>query len=271
MRLVVANFVPVALNTDRLPDTETGRFFRTLMKRWPQGLWVVTPEGKTLGFHYHQPTGTDNFKQNQQRWVDGTREMLETSVKAVGPLPRRDVKGVNPFPDRGVGFTKTGQVRLALSVIATRSGKQEGPPVIDSFLLTPEDWAAFAPPATQTEWTLAEATVKKFAPMLSPLTDSIFVPRADDVTKATVTAKVIRQVNGLDVIRYTGTWQSRHLRDGNAKFPIDASANGEAIGVYDPLTKNMQSLTWVLRGTYHKAADAPMTPTAIIVEWAAKE
>ena len=268
---MVANFVPVALNTDRLPDTETGRFFRNLMKRWPQGLWVVMPEGKTLGFHYHQPIGTDNFKQNQQRWIDGTREMLETSVKTAGSLPRRDVKGVNPFPDRGVGFTKTGQVRLALSVIATRSGKQEGPPVIDSFLLTPEDWATFAPPATQTEWTLAEATVKKFAPMLSPLTDSIFVPRADDVTKASVTAKIIRQVNGLDVIRYTGTWQSHHLRDGNKKFPIDASATGEAIGVYDHATKKMQSLTWVLNGSYRKAPDAAPTPTAIIVEWVAKE
>ena len=68
--MIAKNFVPVALNTDRLPKGEDGDYFRELMKRWPQGLWVVTPDGKTLAFHYHKPDPQKNYAQNQKAWID---------------------------------------------------------------------------------------------------------------------------------------------------------------------------------------------------------
>jgi hypothetical protein len=257
----------VALNTDRLPDSEAGKFFRELMKRWPQGLWVVTPEGQTLGFHYHQPVGSDNFKQNQQRWVSGTVQMLEKAKQAAGDLAVRDATKINPYPERGVGLLKDGGVRLAVSVIGLRAERQEGPPVIDSFLLSKEDWASFAPSNGQLEWTVAETAAKKFAPAFSPVTDSIFVPRAKDVNRANATAKVIRQ-DGIVVIQYRGEWQSEHNRDGNPKFPIRNTSRAEGIGEYDPEKKQLRSLLMLLKGTYRNGENT--IPTASVIEWVAE-
>ena len=155
-------------------------------------------------------------------------------------------------------------------MIGLRNGKQEGPPAVDSVRLSKAEWAAFAPPDGQAAWELPEAVARTFAPALSPVTDSIFVPRPTDVTKATVTARVVRDAGGLLVIRYTGAWQSHHLRDGDARFPIRGEAAGDGVGVYDPATKRMQSLVWVLKGTYRNGATALPVPTAAVVEWEAK-
>jgi len=252
--------VPVALNADRLPDTDAGRFFRALLGRWPQGLWVVTPAGDTLGFHYHRPVAGDGFARNQQRWADDTLAMLTDALAKAGPLPPRTVAAADPFPDRGHGRTAAGGVRLAVSVIGLRSGRQEGPPALDSITLDAADWKAFVQPG-KPEWTVPEAAAKRFAPALSPVTDSIFVPRPADVSTATVTAKVVREAGGKLVIRYRGQWESKHLRDGDPKFPIRCAATGEGVGVYDSTAGKLVSLIWLLTGT------AENTPTAAVVEW----
>ncbi|HET6574333.1 MAG TPA: hypothetical protein VFG68_12055 [Fimbriiglobus sp.] len=240
------------------------------MKQWPQGLWVVTPEGKVLAFHYHRNTPGLSYRDNAKKWVDDTIEMLEKAIQAAGPLPPRAVRAANPFPDRGVGLTRDGGARLAVSVIGQLRGKQEGAPAVDSVLLTKAEWAAFAPPDGKAEWVIPKAEGMKFAPALSHLTDSILAPRPADVTTAAITAKVVRQADGLVVVRYTGTWQSRHLRDGNERFPITAEAAGRGIGVYDPAAKAMRSLVWVLNGKYRNGAKATPVPTAAVVEWVAE-
>lgn len=265
VELISQNFVPVALNTDRLPKDADGQFFRELMKRWPQGLWVVTPDGKTLSFDYHKPDSKLNYKQNQEKWLTGTQTMLAEGVKAAGELKPRNVRAVNPFPDRGLGLTKDGGARLAATVIGLRNGKQDGSPAVDSAILTKEEWAAFAPPGGKTEWTLPEAAMKKFAVALAPVTDSIYVPMAKDVTRAEVSAKVFREENGVAVIRLTGKWESKHNRDGNAKFPIAASATGDGIAMYDTAKKEMAAVLFVLKGTYTNGAAT--TLTAAVVEW----
>ena len=84
--------MPVALNADRLPDTDDGRFFRVLLQRWPQGLWVVTPDGKTIGFHYHKAKAGESYSEGQKRWVNDTIAMLRDAEKEAGPLPPREVK-----------------------------------------------------------------------------------------------------------------------------------------------------------------------------------
>lgn len=241
------------------------------MHQWPQGLWVVTPEGKVFAFHYHKNTPGLNYTQNARKWVDGTIEMLETGVKAAGKLTPRSVRAVNPFPDRGVGLTKDGGARLAVSVIGLHNGRQEGAPAVDSVLLKKDEWATFEPPEGKSEWTIPIPVGQKFSPALSPLTDSIFTPRPTNVSKADITARVLRQTDGLVVIRYSGSWRSRHLRDGNEKFPITADATGHGIGVYDPATKTMRSVIWVLKGSYRNGANAAAVPIASVVEWVAEE
>ncbi len=227
---------------------------------------MVIPAGDTLGFHYHQPKAGDTFKQNQARWIADTLTMLDDAAKKSN-LPPRTAAATNPFPDRGVGPTQGGGVRLAVTVTATRGGRPTDAPVHDSFVLTAPEWAAFAPPADKRAYEVPAVTAGKFAPVLSPLTDSIFVPRPKDVTTATVTAEVVRSDASLAVVKYAGTWASKHLRDGDAKFPITATMTGEGVGVVDAKTGKMQSLLWVLAGTYQKGPGAPATPTAAVVEW----
>jgi hypothetical protein len=240
------------------------------MRQWPQGLWVVTPEGKVLAHHYHRNTPGLSARDNARQWVDGTAAMLRKAVEVAGPLPPRTARVANPFPDRGVGRTADGGARLAVSVIGQLRGRQEGAPAVDSVLLTRDEWAAFAPPDGKTEWTLPEVVGTKFAPALSHLTDSILAPRPADVTKAEITARVVRQADGLVVIRYAGAWRSRHLRDGDARFPITAEATGKGVGVYDPAAKQMRSLVWVLKGEYRNGAKATPVSTAAVVEWVAE-
>ena len=50
VRLVAEHCVPVALNANRIPNDDAGRFFQAIMRqsRWPQGIWIASPEGKVL-------------------------------------------------------------------------------------------------------------------------------------------------------------------------------------------------------------------------------
>jgi hypothetical protein len=197
--------------------------------------------------------------------------MLEKAAKDAGKLEPRKVRAAKPFPDRGVGVNKEGGVRLAVSVIGLRNGQQEGPPAVDSILLTREQWARFAPAGEMKEWTFPEATARTFAPALSPITDSILVPRPADLSKASVTAQVERKAGDRTVIRYTGAWESKHFRDGDSKFPILTAATGEGIGVTDADGKKLESLIWVLTGTVQVGPKGTPVRTAAVVEWQAEE
>jgi hypothetical protein len=256
--------VPVALNADRLPDTHEGRFFRGLMKQWPQGLWVVTSAGKVLGFHYHKAKPGETYAEGQ---------MVRDALKDAGPLAPRDLATrPDPSADRGRGVASDGGVRLAVGVIGLRNGRQEGPPVVDSIHLTAGQWAAFGLPEGEpkagSRWEIPEDAARRFAPALSPMTDSIFAPKPDDVTKVKLTATVERVADGYAVIRYAGSWETAHDRDGDPKFPIRTAATGEGVGVYDTKTGRLRAVAWLLSGTFRNSppADRPQ-PTAAIVEW----
>ena len=268
------NFVPVALNTDRLTDTADGKFFRALMKQWPQGLWVVTPDGKVLGFHYHKAKGGEAAADGQRRWLADTLAMLRDAAKEAGPLPAREAK-VKPgtLADRGRGLNADGVARLAVLVIGQRNGKQEGAPVVDSIRLGAKEWATLAPPEgakSGTEWAVPEAVARRFTPALSPFTDPIFGPTQADATTAKITAIVERVSGAVVVVRYAGRWETAHDRDGDAKFPIRTSASGEGVGVFDVKTGKAVAVAWVLSGTY-RAGPATEKPrsTAAVVEWSA--
>ena len=261
--------MPVALNADRLPDSAEGKFFRALLKQWPQGLWVVTPEGKVLGFHYHKPKPGESYSEGQARWVRETATMIGDAVKDAGPLPLRDAKKKpDPFANRGKGTNPEGGVRLAVSVMALRNGKQEGPPVVDSIFVNGEQWTEFRPKGAVKvgqEWTLSEETANHFAPAFSPMTDSIFSPKPEDVTRAKVTAKIERVTESVAVVRFTGSWETAHDRDKDPKFPIRTTATGEGIGVLEK--GKLTSLTWLLSGTFQNGTNGKLQRTAAIVEW----
>ena len=263
MSRIATRFVPVTLNADRLPATPAGDFFRALLKRWPQGLWVVTPDGETLGFSYHRPTPGDTYKQNVARWIAATCAMLDEAAQKAGPLTPRTVAATNPFPDRGVGLTADNGVRFALSVTEVRGVRPVGDPVFDSFTLTAADWASFAPQQQKT-WAIPESTVRRFAPAMSPLTDSIFVPRPGDMTEMQITA-----ARDGHVIRYRVSLKSRHLRDGQAGHVITANLAGAGVGDLDASGKLVR-LMLMLNGDFSKDSGVRPEPIAAVVEWRSK-
>lgn len=271
VKLVSENFIPVALNADRLPDTEDGKFFGALLKQWPQGLWVVTPEGKVLGFHYHKPKPNEAYAEGQKRWLRETLEMLREAAGSAGELTVREVKvKPDPLTNRGRGFNMQDEMRLALSVIGLQNGRQEGPPVVDSIRLTKEQWAAFLPPKDAKvgrEWEVPESVARRFVPALSPMTDPIFCPTCDDVTTAKIVAKVERITDGVAIVRYSGKWESAHNRDGDLKLPIRTSSEGEGVGVFDLKAGKPTAMAWLLRGSYLNSPPAKARPTAAVIEW----
>jgi hypothetical protein len=244
------------------------------MKQWPQGLWVVTPEGQVLGFHYHRAKGGESSRDGQKRWLDDTITMLRTAVKDAGPLPAREVKTKpGTLADRGHGPTADGGARLAVSVIELRNGRQDAPPVVDSIRLDKDGWAAFAPPAgakVGTEWAVPEAVARRFTPALSPLTDPIFGPTPKNATAATITGTVLRADAGAIVVQYVGKWETAHDRDGDPKYPIRTGAGGRGIGVFDAKTGSATALAWVLNGWYQSGGPTEKArPTAAVIEWRA--
>jgi hypothetical protein len=265
------------LNANRIPDDDAGQFFRKVMKtnRWPQGLWIVTPEGKELAFHYFRTKPGETTAQGKTRWIRETHETLDAGLKAFGPLAKRDLRklaGYTPLPDRGVGVNSHGGVRLAVSVTAFRKGQREGDPAVDSIHLSEKDWAALQPakPEGGSVWNVPVETAAKFVSALSPMTDLIYVPQPKDAKSAELKGEIISLANGVAKIRFTGRWESLHLRDGQAKFPVRSSAEADGIAFYDVKTKEMRSFLLVFRGEYRNVPpwDQPQA-TGAVVEWRA--
>jgi hypothetical protein len=264
-RLVTDFFVPLALNTDRLPDSVEGMFFRNLMKEWPQGLWIVTPDGKTLAHHYHQPQPEESYRASRDRWLAETREMIETVLKSNPELEKRKHVGSNALADRGIGFANDQSVRVAVSVAGYQRNRREGSPAVDSFRLTRTDWVTLTAADDRTEWSVPEEIAAKFAPALSPLTDLIFVPKPENVQKADLQAKIIRQTEDVAIVQYLGFWEAKHYRDGDPRFPIHAKAKGDGIGVFDLKSKTPREFVFILRGDYDNVGT--QWDTAAVLEW----
>ena len=243
---------------------------------WPQGVWIVDPSGKVLAFHYLKNKPGETTAQIHKRWIEETHEAIEAGKKAFGPLPSRDLTrlaGYKAIPDRGVGVRPDGGVRLAVSVTALRKGQHEGDPAVDSVVLSATEWSALLPPKREagTKYEVPMAVAARFAPALSPQTDLIYVPQPKDVQTAALTATVTGVANGVAKIRLAGHWESQHLRDGDAKFPVRAEAKAEGEATCDASTGAVRSFLLVFQGTYRHIPpwDKPQ-PTAAVAEWKSK-
>src|SRR5262245_45943218 len=264
--------VPFALNTNRVPEDDGGKFFKAVLRKqdWPQGLWVVSPEGKILAFHYYRNKAGEKPAEGQARWVKETRAAIEDGLKAFGEVKPRDPKKTDPLKNRGVGQLSNGGVRLAVYAHGMHKGKKDGEPVVDSAVLTAGEWGAFAPPALTagTTWTLPAAAVSKLVPVLSPMTDAIFTPQPKDATLAELTAKVDGVVDGRALVRFTGRLETQHNRDGDPKFPIRASAAIEGVALCTAPGQPPRALLLLTKGEYRRSA-APQA-TAGVIDWRAE-
>jgi hypothetical protein len=271
---VAETCIPVALNANRIPKTAGGAFFKAILdkKGWPQGIWIVAPDGRILAFHYFKTQPGESPRAGQERWTRETLEALETGIKAFGPLPPRNPKQCNAFNSRGVGCADDGSVRVALYCRQLRGTKFEGEPVVDSVVLSPAEWAAFTPPKaeTGTGWSIRPEVAKRFVPVLSPITDSIYSPRPGDAKEARLTAEVEAVTGGVARVRLTGHWETLHNRDGDPKLPLRMTADAEGVALYDVDRKAMKALLLVLKGTFRNVPpwDKPQ-PTAGVIEWVA--
>ena len=275
--MIAEHFVPVALNANRIPDDSGGAFFKKVMEtnRWPQGLWIVSPEGKVLAFHYFQVKSGEATAASKFRWIAETREVIQSAVKASGVVPRdtRRLAGWNPLPERGVGRRENGGVRLAVSATAFLKGKREGDPAVDSILLNAKEWAALRPAKLEAgaKWTVPKETAARLVPALSPHTDLIYVPQAKDATKAELSATVDSVDRGVAKVRYSGNFETLHLRDGQEKFPVRTAASAQGVATIDAEKNELRSLLLVFDGQYRHVPpwDKPQS-TGAVVEWKAK-
>jgi hypothetical protein len=267
--------VPTALNNNRIPKGEGGAFFKAVLDhtKWPQGVWVVAPDGKVLAFHYFKVKSGESYSASQQRWVRETLAAVEDGLKAFGPVEPRPPRDCAFLPDRGVGCDAGGGARLAVYGGFARSGRRAGDPVVDSVALGAADWAAFAPAKAEAghAWDVPEAVARQLAKALGPMTDSIYTPQAKDATKAALRAEVDRVDGGLARVRLSGTWETLHHRDNDPKLPIRAAAKAEGVAFVDAASKQVRALLLVFEGTYRNVPpwDEPK-PTAAVVEWRAK-
>ena len=260
------------MNADRLPAGEAGDFVRAALRHsgWPQGIWVVAPDGRVLAFHYFRQRSGENWRESQARWVRETLSAIETGLTAFGPVGPRAVAPADPLPYRGAGVRPDGSVRLAVASRFGHNGRFEGNPAIDSVELTAAEWAAFRPPALAagTRWELPGPVARPFAKALSPMTDSIYTPRPDDAKVAELRGEV-EAVSGTTVlVRYRGKWETAHDRDGGAKAPVRCAATAEGLAVYDTSAGQLRSLLLVFQGTYRGVPPWDSAkPTAAVVEW----
>lgn len=278
------DFVPVAVNLYKIRERHdaAGDLFRSVQRQVPnyQGIWIVTPNGKVLAAH-----------QNYQSAASWTREVLatmESARAAFGPIAPRQVAASDPIPHRGVGTLADGGVDLALASRYVRGGGQrsapaavkkpslwmwdgplqpDGPPVIDSVVLTPSEWASMAPPQTRVgeEWTVPEAVACKFSRALSPSSDQSTMPRPAECTAAELRAR-IEGVDGDRVtVRLAGRWEAKHVY---LDKPSYAWANATGTLVCDQ-NGRPRSLTMLFSGAYRMAPpyDNEDRPIGAVVEW----
>jgi hypothetical protein len=264
--------IPVALNTNRIPDDDAGKFFKEVMKssRWPQGIWIVSPEGKVLAFNYFQSAKNESPERGRLRWVRETLGAVEDGLKAFGSVTQREGTPHDSMPDRGVGLLEDVGVRLAIYAITIHNGKRDGDPVVDSTILSGDDWKSFSPQRSEVgqQWTIPETAAKKLVPALSPITDAIYSPLANDAKLAKLTCKIESVEANRVLIQLKGKWETEHFREGDRQLPIRAAAAADGYMEYDPAKKQVTSLLLVLRGAYRSVPpwDTPRS-TAGVIEW----
>lgn len=216
-----------------------------------------------------------------KKWPQRVLADLQAGAKAFGPIKPREFARANPLPLRGIGTRPDGGVTLAVTNrfvlvkdLSRDPPKQNlGATVLDSIVLSANDWAAFVPakPESDHRWTLPEATARKFYPLLNTGDTAFRDPK--EVTDVQFTAKVKKVENGFAQITFDGNIAGTHhgsKNEGKAGNKVSGSAKmlGGA-GSYDVKAGKMIALTLVFDGLWRNYApyDDPPARFGAVVEW----
>jgi hypothetical protein len=272
--------VPVALNlyVIRAAKDGAGDFFRSVQRQHGhyQGIWIASSEGKVLS------SLKTNVPNTTGAWTKAVLLTLDDGVKAFGPVEPRRVQRANPLPSRGCGCRPDGSVTLAVADRWMPDRGVEGIPndpahkaaaSFDSFTLTGAEWATLAPPKTAVgqEWTVPEATGRKFFPLLST-GDKVFRD-PKEVTAVRIAGKVQAVENGIARLTFAGEIAGKHVgtasegRKGQM-LSSDAKLIGGA-GSYDTKAGRLLSLTFVFDGRFrnYPPYDKPGSRYGAVVQW----
>src|SRR5262249_12607933 len=188
---------------------------------------------------------------------------LDDGIKAFGPVAPRRAKRADPLPLRGCGCRPDGSVTLAVADRWMPDRGVEGVPndpahkaaaSFDSFTLTSAEWTTLAPPRTGAghEWTVPEATARKFCALLST-GDKIFRDPTE-VTAVRIAGKVQAVENSIAYLTYQGEIAGKHVgtaSEGRKGQPLSSEAKLiGGVGAYEPQAARMVSLTLVLDGGF---------------------
>ena len=66
-----------------IPNDEGGKFFKSVMAQngMPQGIWIVSPQGETLAYHYFKARDREKYADSQRRWVAETLAAVEEGLR----------------------------------------------------------------------------------------------------------------------------------------------------------------------------------------------
>lgn len=265
---ITGTMVPVAVDIRTVfnPRSKGARFLQPLIKpgnkrpisnETDQGIWVLAPDGTLLGRPFN---GFGNM-------TGKTNRIIDTALKAFGPIrPRKS----SPSPThrlRGRGFGPGGRVSLAEYV--RQSDRQSSffkAPVMSQVTLTREQFLAFSPPKTTagTTWRVPAAVARKLCRLTSPLSVQ-HAPQPAWVTHVELTARVV-EVQGRKLrLQYDGNISTSDPRL-SWKNHSNLSLTGD--GLYDSGSRSMQSLLIVGTGT-RRTEEFPkkVVSYSALVEW----
>ena len=295
------DFVPAAINLYRVRQANDGsrELFHSIQRQKDQyqGIWIVSPDGKVLAGRHDYA----DFK-------NGARELLETidaGLKAFGPVEPRRVRATETtagqtistetisdyLPFRGKGVRDDGNVDLALYVRQTLGGgrqtippgvepdrawlwdgqyRPDGPPVIDTVVLSAEQWRTFSPPAVESRarWSVSEKVAREFTRLLTASSDQSAMPRPEDATLAELQCMVESVSGGEARIRLSGRWEMVHAIEQDKDRMLFGTATARGVAVYDTKAHLLRSFLLVFDGTIrHGRPDASPNRTGAVAEW----
>lgn len=238
---------------------------------------MVSPEGKVLAAHQE----TKDISDWQGKWPKKALADLEAGLKAFGPVTPRRVEKFQSLPHRGVGTQPDGRVGLAVTdrwVLVkdlSRDAPRDalGATVLDSITLTTEEWKCLAPADAKpgSEWTVPEATARKFFPLLST-SDTTFRD-AKEVTSVRLAGRVEKVEGGIAYLAYEGNIAATHHGTKNeGKEGKKCSAQAKllgGVGAHDVKSGRLLSLTLVFDGLFRNYApyDDPPGRFGAVIEW----
>jgi hypothetical protein len=257
----------VALNlyTIRKEKGPGGDFFRAVQKQRPaqyQGVYIASPEGKVLAAQAREP-------EKRETWARALVEVIEQGVTAYGGVMARKAGVIDLLPDRGIGRRKDGSIVLAVYARLMLLGLDKrgfGEPAIDSVVLTAEDRAQLESPDRKVgdHFEVGFTAVQKLHRVLSPFSDASTMPRANEVTRGSLSGKVVGISGDVAYLnldgRITGvhTWEF----DPNKGKKIHAEVTLAGVGSCDRKTGKLLSLLLLGDGRYRN-----MPPRADVVKY----